>query len=91
MKLERRRDLVDTWRRELIPILNAREQQLGAGSRKYPFMRTSAYASLRPHLSAKFLEKLEGKALVIELGNGNFPHKQLIEEINRIEREWDLV
>jgi hypothetical protein len=94
MKVQRRRDLVDTWRRELIPLFEA-PKVLGAGSRKYPFMRGTAYASLRPHLSAVFLKRLEGEALVIDMGKtgviGNFPHKELIEEIDRIEREWGLI
>ena len=100
MKVQHRRDLIATWRRELIPMITADGQQLGKGSSKYPFMRTAAYASLRPHLATKFVEQLEGEAITVNVHKradgglsviGNFPHKMLIEEIDRIERKWDLI
>jgi hypothetical protein len=69
MKVQHRRDLIATWRRELIPMITADGQQLGKGSSKYPFMRTAAYASLRPHLAAKFVEQLEGEAITSMCAN----------------------
>jgi hypothetical protein len=78
-----------SWRRDLLPKLEG-PQQLGKGTRKYDFMRTPEYASLRPHLNAKLIKDLEGPALRIDFA-GEFPRRQLIEEIARIEREWKLV
>lgn len=84
-----RRALVEQWRKELLPAFES-PQQLGKGSTKYPFMRLPAYASLRPHLSPKFLKRLEGNEIVFSL-NGDFPRRALIEEIARIEKDWQLV
>jgi hypothetical protein len=89
MRIQRRQQLVDSWRRDLLPKLEG-PQQLGKGTRKYDFMRTPEYASLRPHLNAKLIKDLEGPALRIDFA-GEFPRGQLIEEIARIEREWKLV
>jgi hypothetical protein len=98
--LQRRQELIDTWRRELIPKMEG-PVELRRGTKKYPFMRTPEYASLRPHLSPEFVQRLEGQALPInvrmnakgEIGEviGNFPHKEIIEEIARIERKWGLI
>ena len=73
---------------------------LGKGTRKYPFMRTPEYASLRPHLSPELVARLEDSASHIDVRQkdgqitavvGDFPRKQIIEEIAKIERAWNLV
>jgi hypothetical protein len=94
MKIEARRELVATWRRELVPLTAGSE--LFAGTRKDSFMATSAFASWRPRLSKEFLSDLESQALRIEMGRGagsgpSFPHRNLIKEIARIESEWGLI
>ena len=92
MRVQRRRDYVDTWRRELLPAFDG-PQEHGGGSMKYPFMRLPAYASLRPHLRKDFVKQLEQSARTIVLAREGdvFPRRELIEEIGRIEREWKLV
>src|SRR3981081_1471461 len=66
MRTQRRQQLVDGWRRELLPKLEG-IQDLGHGTRRYPFMRTPEYASLRCYRSSEFLSKLEGTALQIDV------------------------
>jgi hypothetical protein len=59
------------------------------GELKFAFMRWPVYASLRPHLTRDTLQKLEGEQRTI-YAVGDFPRRNLIEEIGRIEREWKL-
>src|SRR5579871_1921492 len=63
---QRRQQLVDSWRQVLIPKMEG-PVELGHGTKKYPFMRTPEYASLRPHLSSNLVERLEGQALTIDV------------------------
>lgn len=91
-KLKRRRELIDSWRRELLSDWNG-TIRLGGPQAKYEFMDKSAYWSLRSHLSAEFRNKIEGPAAVIVRGGngGMYPRNLLSDEISRIEREWNLV
>jgi hypothetical protein len=98
MRVQRRQQLVNAWRAELLPKLQG-DQVLGRGTEKYPFMRTPEYASLRPYLKAELLAKLEDPTTHINVHQkdgritviGDFPRKEIIEEIARIERGWKLV
>jgi hypothetical protein len=98
-KYMHRKELIATWRRELLP-LSQQAISLPTEFGAFPFMHLSAYASLRPHLSKQFRERLEAERqiiqFIIEDGRivgvvGDYPHKQLMEEIARLEREWKLV
>jgi hypothetical protein len=88
-RLQRRQSYVDDWRRELLddwdPTLT-----LGGNGPNYAFMKKPAYASIRDHLSQDFRATLETKR-TIRAGGGDFPRRELIAEIARIEREWGLV
>ena len=99
MRIERRQKLVDAWRTVLLPKMED-AQALEKGTRKYPFMRTPEYASLRPHLPPKLVAMIEDSTIHINVRQkdghitdvvGDFPRKQIIEEIARIERAWKLV
>jgi hypothetical protein len=87
-RLRRRGLLVEQWRSELLNNWDD-TMYIGRSSSKYPFMDKPAYASLRPHLSEKFSHQLEASRS-ITIGD-DFPRRQLIAEIGRIEREWQLV
>lgn len=99
MRIERRQKLVDAWRTVLLPKMED-AQALEKGTRKYPFMRTPEYASLRSHLPPKLVAMIEDSAIHINMRQndghitdviGDFPRKQILEEIARIERKWKLV
>jgi hypothetical protein len=93
-----RKQLIASWRTELFGV--GRDSiDLPTSSGGFAFMQTSAYSSLRPHLSKAFRDSLEAERqvmqFVIEEGRivglvGDYPYKQLREEIARIEREWKL-
>jgi hypothetical protein len=98
--LQRRRELVTGWRMNLLPLVEGREV-LWAGDRKTKLLSSPYYASLRPHLSADAIKKLERDHLKIVVhvdktkpSNDwayHFPLNLLVEEIGRIERQWKLV
>jgi hypothetical protein len=89
-KLAYRKDLVQQWRTELVPLLND-TVVTGGTVAKYPFMKHAAYASLRPHLKPELVKQLEGKTIHIVVGSDAFPRRNILDEIGRIEREWNLV
>jgi hypothetical protein len=91
-KLQARRDLVIEWRRNLIPLLTREPQtNAGKGTGKYAFMDHESYASLRPHLTEDLRIKLENKVIHVTLGGPPFPLTEIMEEIARIERRWNLI
>jgi hypothetical protein len=87
-RLTRRRELVDSWRSELLHDWNRWDHLTDLGQLTAAITNTAAYASLRPHLSQEFRSRLEGRQRML---GGGYPRTHLIEEIGRIEREWNLV
>jgi hypothetical protein len=94
-----RKEMIAAWRRELLPS-GQEAINLPTASGEFSFMRSPAYASLRPHLSKAFRDRLEAERqiiqFIIEDGRivgvvGDYPYKQLGEEIARVEREWNLI
>jgi hypothetical protein len=58
------------------------------------FKATAAYLSLRPHLDAGVLNKVEtGRGLYSASAArpGDAKHQFLVDEIARVEQKWDLV
>ena len=104
-RLQRRRELVTGWRLELIPMVASSSQDLPeiwAGPKQAKVLTSPSYASLRPHLSKEAIKKIEDPTMGLVLNRGGappsesqlvyrFPLKIFIDEIARIEREWDLV
>jgi hypothetical protein len=91
-RLQARRDLVSTWRKTLIPLLNAEPQaEVGTAGYRYAFMQNENYASLRPHLRPEVVKQLEGQTVHVVVGDIPFPRTLIVEEIGRIERQWNLV
>jgi hypothetical protein len=89
---QERRDLVSTWRNTLVPLLNAEPQvNIGTGDYRYAFMRDENYASLRQYLRPEVVKQLEGELTTITKGDPPFPRKLIVEEIERIAKEWDVV
>jgi hypothetical protein len=52
-------------------------------------MASPAFASLEPHLSPELLKKMRDERTV-RVG-GDFPRRDLITEIGRLEKRWGLV
>jgi hypothetical protein len=91
-KLQARRDLIAKWRLELIPALTSTSGTSSAASgSKYAFMDLEAYSSLHPHLSAALRNKLEDGVIRINMGGLPFPRVAIMDEIARIEKEWQLI
>jgi hypothetical protein len=88
-RLSRRAQLVDRWRDELIDRLDEAPVEDRDDDLNFAFMAWPVYASLRPHLTEKTLQKIEGPQRTIYV-LGDFPRRDLIEEIGRIERLWKL-
>jgi len=83
-RFEYRRGLVRTWRETMDACL--REER--------DFKATAAYLSLRPHLDADVLNKVEtGRGLYSASAArpGDAKHRFLVDEIARVEQKWDLV
>ncbi|CAN7442420.1 hypothetical protein [Mesorhizobium sp. LjNodule214] len=87
-RLARRAQLVDRWRDELIGKLDASAAET-RGDLNFAFESWPVYASLRPHLTKDTLQKIEGPQRTVYV-LGDFPRRNLIEEIGRIERLWKL-
>lgn len=83
-----REKMVAAWREALLTKFNP-TGWAGRQGPRYEFMMLPEYASLRPHLSARFLKEIEGDGIVI--AGPDFPRLSLISEIARIEKEWDLI
>jgi hypothetical protein len=97
-KRMRRKELIAIWRHELLSS-DQDSVHLPASSGGFAFMQLPAYTSLRSHLSKPFRDHLESERqiiqFIIEEGRivgiaGDYPYKQLADEISRIEREWRL-
>src|SRR4051812_14420674 len=73
------RELINTWRRDLLTDWS-QEVRVRGGNTRYPFMDKPAYWSLRPHLSEKFRSSIEGKGIIIVQG-ADFPRNRLSDEI----------
>jgi hypothetical protein len=103
-RLQRRRELVTGWRLEIIPMVASSQDllEIWAGPKQAKVLTSPSYASLRPHLSKEAIKKIEDPTMGLVLNRGGalpseshlayrFPLKIFIDEIARIEREWDLV
>jgi len=103
-RLQRRRELIAGWRLELIPMVASSQDspEIWAGPKQAKVLSSSIYASLRPHLSKEAIKKIEDPTMGLVLNRGGvppsesylayrFPLKIFIDEIARIEREWNLV
>jgi hypothetical protein len=88
----------------LIPMIGQPQNPpvIWAGERQRAVMSSPYYASLRPHLSANAIEKIEDPAIKLfehvdktkkqtHDWNHHFPLTIYIDEIDRIEKKWNLV
>jgi hypothetical protein len=97
--LLRHRELVTGWRLELIPMIGQPQDPplIWVGERQRAVMSSPYYASLRPHLSASAIQKIEDPLIKIFIRssdptkrpthdwNHHFPLKVFVDEIGRIE------
>jgi hypothetical protein len=80
-KLKYRRNLVEKWR-------NYIENNFDKGK----INDSVLYSELRPHLSKASRDAVEGSTLTIRSGRGgNVVKSLLLDDIKRIEKEWDLI
>lgn len=102
--LLRRRELVTGWRLTLIPMIGQLQDsaRVWAGERQRAVMSSPYYASLRPHLSPAAIAQIEDPTVKLFVRvdptkkrsndwNHHFPLKIFIDEIDRIEKKWNLV
>lgn len=83
-RLSRRRQLVAEWRAAL-----SRPQQVK------DFRESATYATLRPHLPADLVRRIESDTIEIQVGGrgaglANF-NAALLDEIAQVESKWKLV
>ncbi|MFC1564458.1 hypothetical protein ACFL6G_05945 [candidate division KSB1 bacterium] len=80
-KMEYRRNQIKRWR----DFIHNEFEQLN-------FKDTTIYSELRPHLSKKVLENTEGNTITILEGRGcNVIKSMILDDIARLEKEWDLI
>lgn len=85
-RLAQQKEHIATWRNELLPLLRPGvtfTPEIGS-----QFMAVTAFASLEPHLSRELRKKMLSDTIYV---GGDFPRRQLIEEIGRLEKRWGLV
>jgi hypothetical protein len=103
-RFQHHRELINAWRLELLPMVASSQDapEIWAGPKQAKVLNSVCYASLKPHLSDKAVKEIEdpNMRLVLNMRGApprgdhwayNFPLKIFIDEIARIEREWDLV
>ncbi len=98
-KLARRSALVDAWRTNLLEYWPKQDGVMVIPPGGLPVCSHPDYASLRPHLSEPYRERIEGAqtrpmgaegAATVVVGY-NTLRMEMMSEIARIERAWGLV
>lgn len=85
-KLHYRREHIKNWRAALS------SQQYDIGDTRSNFLGSAEYSSLRVHLNAEPLQKVEAIRTVYANGGGGFYRNQvLLEEVAQLEKAWKLV
>ena len=95
---ERRRELIDFWRTEILAKWTASDRALIPPT-GHAICKLPAYDSLRPHLSADLVKSLEGEqsdglsgTIVVVLANGDIQLRQrVVEEIGLLEKAWKVI
>ncbi|PIU56054.1 MAG: hypothetical protein COS87_03310 [Chloroflexi bacterium CG07_land_8_20_14_0_80_45_17] len=78
-KINYRRQLIKEWREEIDFDLSS-------------FENKALYSSLRPHLSKETINAIEGNEITIRMGRkGDVIKGLLLDDIAKIEKEWDLI
>ena len=85
-RLAQRKEHIAKWRNELLPLL--RPGLAFTPEVRSQFMATAAFASLEPHLSLELLKKMRSDTIYV---GGEFPRRELVSEIGRLEKRWGLV
>lgn len=86
-QLHYRRELIKNWRAALST------QQYDIGDARSDFLGSAEYSSLRAHLNAEPLQKVEAIRTVYATGarGGFYRNQVLLDEVARIEKTWGLV
>jgi len=80
-KLAHKRTLIRGWREFLATDFD-----------QLTFTGTAVYSDMRPHLSPSTRESLEGNKIAVRLGRGgNVIQSLVLDDIARLEKEWDLL
>jgi hypothetical protein len=85
-RLAHQKELIAKWRDELLPLL--RPGYAFGSDIQSQFFAVPAFASLQPHLSPQLLSRMRSNTIVV---GGDFPRRDLIVEIGRLEKRWGLV
>jgi len=83
-RLAQRKEHIASWRKELLPLVPPNTGW--HGELAFQAMASPAFASLEPHLSPELLTKMRDEPTV-RIG-GDFPRRDLITEIGRLEKRW---
>ncbi len=80
-KLAYKKEMIRRWREFLDRDFDETE-----------FSGTAVYSEIRPHLSSETLQSIESDRITIRLGRGGDVIRSLVlDDITRLEKEWDLI
>lgn len=86
VKMESRKKLLEECRFFATKFPNQKEK----------FRATSSYSQIKPYLSKKLIQFIESESIIVVMGEGrgsgvNHFSSDLLDEIQKIERDWDLI
>jgi hypothetical protein len=86
-QLAYRKDAIKSWR------LAIESLEFEVADARSNFMSTAAYSSLRAHMSPDAIKKMESPRTVYVAGGrgGHVRNQLLLDEVTRLEKEWQLV
>ena len=80
-KLAYKKEMIRRWREFLDRDFDETE-----------FSGTAVYSEIRPHLSSETLQSIESDRITVRLGRGGDVIRSLVlDDITRLEKEWDLI
>jgi hypothetical protein len=82
-KLAYKKEMIRRWRQFL-----DRDRDFGESE----LLDSAVYSEMRPHLSSRTVQSIEGGTIDVQVGRGGYVIRSLIlDDISRLEEEWDLI
>ena len=89
--IEHRRNLIARWRKMVHDVATQYDKKQGSLSISALLERHEDYYSLRPHLSHETIRQIARTTTFIAGSTISTPLKLILDEIDRIEKEWNLI
>jgi hypothetical protein len=82
-KLAYKKEMIRRWRQFLDRKRDFDESEL---------LDSAVYSEMRPHLSSRTVQSIESDTIDVQVGRGGYVIRSLIlDDISRLEEEWDLI